>query len=218
VEIAGEREDRHDLAGGGDVEAGLARDAIHVATEAGDDVAQVAVVEVHDAAPADRLGIDAQRIAVEDVVVDVSREQIVGHGDGVRVAGQVQVHVLHGQHLRIAAAGRSALDAEHRSKRGLPDARHRALADVPQRLSQPHGGHGLAFAQRCGIDRGDHHVAARGVLGERVEDAQRQLGLVVAVRLEAGVRHAHLSCDIADVAGLGGVGYGDIGEHVTPRR
>ena len=34
--------------------------------------------------------------------------------DGVEVAREVQVDLFHGQHLGIAAAGRTALDAEAR--------------------------------------------------------------------------------------------------------
>src|SRR6478752_6866379 len=49
----GEREDRHHLAGGGDVEAGLAWHAVQLAAEAHDDVAQRAVVDVEHAPPGD---------------------------------------------------------------------------------------------------------------------------------------------------------------------
>ena len=69
--------------------------AVDAAAEADDDVAQRAVVQVDDAAPRDRVGVDVERVAVEDVVVDVGGEQVVRHGHGVHVAGQVQVEVLH---------------------------------------------------------------------------------------------------------------------------
>ena len=39
-------------------------------------------------------------------------EQIVGDTNGVEVAGEVEVDVLHGHDLGVAAAGRAALDAE----------------------------------------------------------------------------------------------------------
>jgi hypothetical protein len=40
--------------------------------------------------------------------------EIVGRADRVDVAGQVEVEVLHRDHLAVAAAGRAALDAEDR--------------------------------------------------------------------------------------------------------
>ncbi len=64
-----------------------------------------------------------ERVAVGDRVVDHRREQVVGERDRVDVAGQVEVEVLHRNDLRIAAARRAALDAEHRPERRLPDGR-----------------------------------------------------------------------------------------------
>src|SRR6476469_4522188 len=46
----------------------------------------------------------------------------------------------------VAAAGRAALHAEHRPKRGLAQADHRLLADVIERVAEAHRGGGLAFA------------------------------------------------------------------------
>ncbi len=41
------------------------------------------------------------RVLVEHPGVDLRREQVVGGGDGVDVAGQVQVELVHGDHLRF---------------------------------------------------------------------------------------------------------------------
>jgi hypothetical protein len=45
--------------------------------------------------------VDFQLVAPVDVVVDHRRQQVVGRGDGVEIAGEVQVHVLHRHHLRM---------------------------------------------------------------------------------------------------------------------
>ena len=63
--------------------------------------------------------------------VDRRRNQVVRRSDGVDVAGQVQVEVLHRHHLAVAAAGRTAFDAEGRPLRGLADRRHYFLAQHP---------------------------------------------------------------------------------------
>ena len=74
--------------------------------------AQRAVVHVEHAAPGDAARIDAERIAPIDVIVEQRGEKIVRRRDGVEVAGEVKVDVLHRHDLGIAAAGGATLDAE----------------------------------------------------------------------------------------------------------
>jgi hypothetical protein len=156
-QVLAERQDGHDLAGHADVEAGLA-DAAALTAQAADYVINTPlVVQVDDPAPADGLGIDLQLVAVLYVGVDHGCEQVVGDAHRVDVAGQVEVEVLHGNDLAVAAAGRAALDAEDRPQGGLADAGEDVLADVPQALRQADGGDRLALAQRGGVDGG--HVA-----------------------------------------------------------
>ena len=69
---------------------------------------------------------DLRLVAVEAVRVDQRGEQVVRGRDRVHVAGEVEVDVLHRHHLRIAAAGGAALDAEHGAERRLPQRQHRA--------------------------------------------------------------------------------------------
>ena len=181
LEVLGEAEDRHHLGGDRDVEAGLARIAVGDAAERADDLAQRAVVHVHDAAPGDATGIDAERVAPVDVVVDQRRQQIVRRGDGVEVAGEMEVDVLHRDHLRVAAAGRAALHAEGRAERRLAQAEHRLLADVVERVGEADRGGGLALAGRRRRDRGDQDQLAVLLVLERLDVVHRHLGLVVAV-------------------------------------
>ena len=141
----GEREDGHDLAGGGDVEALLAEHAVCLAAHADDAAAEEAVVHVERATPGDLPRIelttergelgggverDARRLAgvagelVAEVggVVDQRRQEIVRRGDGVDVAGEMQVDVVGGDEARLAAAGAAALHAEDRTERRLAQA------------------------------------------------------------------------------------------------
>ena len=113
---AGQREDRHDLGRDGDHELGLARVAVVLAAQAHHDVAQGAVADVQDARPEDVVGVDAELVAVVDVVVDERRGEVVRRADRVDVAGQVEVEVLHRDDLAVAAARGAALDAEHRAE------------------------------------------------------------------------------------------------------
>ena len=70
-----------------------------------------------------------QRVALLQVIVEQRREQRVRARDRVEVAGEVEVDVLHRQHLRVAAARRAALHAEHRPEARLAHAEDRVHAD-----------------------------------------------------------------------------------------
>ena len=63
------------------------------------------------------------------LVVDERRREVVRRADGVDVAGQVEVEVLHRDDLAVAAARGAALDPEDRSEARLADATDALLAD-----------------------------------------------------------------------------------------
>ena len=77
-----------------------------------------------------RRGSMLQGIALVNVVVDHGGQQVVGRTDGVEVAGEVEVDVLHGHHLGITAASGAALYAEHRPQRGLTQGDNHLLAQA----------------------------------------------------------------------------------------
>ncbi len=179
-----QRKDRHDLGGGRDVESGLPRHPVDTCPEADHDVAQGPVIDVEDARPGDLVRVDAQGIAVEQVVVDHRGQQVVRSGNRMRVAGQVQVHPLHRHDLGPAAAGRATLDPEDGAHRRLPDRHGGALADVPERLREADRSRRLALPQWRRRDRGDHHVLGQRPVGELIQRGQLHLGHVPAVRLQ----------------------------------
>ena len=106
------------------------------------------VVHVDGAAPRHPAGVDVELVAPIDVIVDQRREQIVGGADGMEIAGEMEVDVLHGHDLGIAAAGSAALHAEAGAEARLAHADERLLADVIERIAKADGGGGLAFAGR----------------------------------------------------------------------
>ena len=75
------------------------------------------------------------------------QEQVVGGGDRMHIASKMKIDVLHRDHLRIAAAGRAALDAEHRPEGRLPQGQHRLFAQPMQRIAQSYGC--LLYTSRC---------------------------------------------------------------------
>ena len=114
-QVGRQTEDRHDLRGHGDLETALPRDAVNRAAQTDDDVAQGAIVHIQDTLPDNAPRIDIEGIALMDVVVDHSGQKVVGLPDGVNITGEMEIDVLHGQYLRIAAAGCAALEAETRA-------------------------------------------------------------------------------------------------------
>src|SRR5215208_7168854 len=86
---------------------------------AGDDVPQGPVVYVHHPSPRDGVPVHVEEVVVVvDVVIHHGGEQVVGSGDRVYVAGQVQIGHLHRHHLAVAAARSAALHPEHWPLRG----------------------------------------------------------------------------------------------------
>ena len=94
------------------------------------------------------------------MVVEHGRQKVVGGTDGMKVAREVQVDVLHGNYLRIAAASRAAFHAEYRTQRRLTQGHSTLHAATAQRVSQADGGGRLAFSCGSGIDRRHKHEFA----------------------------------------------------------
>ncbi|MPN17470.1 hypothetical protein SDC9_164823 [bioreactor metagenome] len=116
------------------------------------------------------------------MVVQHGGQQVVGCADGVKIAGEVEVNVLHGDNLGVAAAGRAALNAEHRAERRLPKRQHHPLAHEVQRVGQAHAGGGLALSRGRGVNGGDQNQLA--LAGRAPQRGYVHLGLGASVRLQ----------------------------------
>ncbi len=174
--------------------------------------AQRAVVHVHDAAPHHAALVDVERVAPVDVIVEQRGEQVVGRRDGVEVAGEVQIDVLHRHDLRVTAAGRAALHAEGRTEARLAQAQHRLLADVVERVGQADRGGRLALARRRRRDRRHQDQLAVLLRLQRLDVVHRHLGLVVAIGLEVLRGDAELFLgEVDDRPLLGGLGNFNVG-------
>ena len=205
-QIGGQAEDGHHFAGHRDVKAVLPGGAVHLAAQAVGHIAQLPVVHVHAALPGHPAGVDVVGVALVDAVVHHGCQQVVGRADGVQVAGEVEVDVLHGHHLGVAAAGRAALDAEHGAEAGLTQAEHGLFAQGVQRVRQAAADGGLALARRGGADGRDQNQLALflGLFGQPVVD----LRLVFAVKADVILAKAQPRRDLGD--GLQGRLLGDL--------
>jgi hypothetical protein len=199
--ILGQAQCRHDLGSGGDEEAALARHAVHAAAESHDHVAERAVVDVQDAPPQHLADVDAERIAVVEVVVQRRGEEVVRGGDRVEVAGEVEVDVLHGHDLGPASAGAAALHAERGSDGRLAQGDDGAGADAGEGLAETDGHGGLAVSRRRRCDRGDDDELAVGLATPSAEGRQQHLGLVAAIRQPFLRRKSQVLGDVSDRSG-----------------
>ena len=187
----GQAEDGHYLAGHGDVEAVFARHAMRLAAQAVHHMAQLAVVHVHHALPGDAPRVDAQVVVVVDPCIEQRRKKVVGRPDGVEVAREVKVDVLHGNDLRIAAAGRAALHAEHGAQRRLAQGEHGVPADLAHAVGQAHAGGGLALARGRGVD-GGHQDELAGSMLFLAQQVVIDFRLVLAIGFQVLFRNADL--------------------------
>jgi hypothetical protein len=134
---------------------------------------------------------------MEHARIQRSGAQVMRGGDGVDVAGQVQVEVLHGDNLAVTAAGRSTFNAKGRALGRLANAGEYPLAQVcAQRLAQADHRCALAFPQWRGGDGGHVNVLAVLAFGEPVEDFELDLGLIRAKQLELAFLDAQFLRDL----------------------
>ena len=137
LEIGSEAEDGHHLGGDGDVESVAAREAVADAAERADDLAQRPIVHVDDSPPGYSPGIQTESVPLVDVIVEQCRQQVVRGADRVEIPGEVQVDVLHGNHLRISAACGPAFHSEAGAEARLAQADQRLLSDAVESVGEP---------------------------------------------------------------------------------
>src|SRR5215217_7556567 len=196
VKRGGEREDRHRFGGRRDVEAGLARDAVGVGAQPHDYIPQGSIVYVHHPSPGNALQLEVEGVALVEVVVDHGGELVVGLGDRVDVAGEVQIERLHRHDLAVAAPRGAALDAENGAHRGLAHRYRCRLADVLEGLPEAYGGRRLPLTQRGWRYGGDHHVFGLRPVGELFDGVELYLGDALSIGLQEMLTDGYLSGDL----------------------
>ena len=182
-----EAEGRHNLRGDRNVETVLARKAVARA-KPDNGLAKRAVVHIEHAPPGDAPLIETERVAPVHVIVDHRRKQIVRRCDGVKIAGEMEVDLVHRDNLGVAAAGRAALHAEARPERRLAQADDRFPADAVERVAEADGGCRLALARRGRADRRHKNELAVRAVRETAKKIILELGDEAAERAQGGFR------------------------------
>ena len=78
---------------------------------------ELTVVHIDHPFPGNATRIDAQLIAVMDMVVNQGCKKVVGNPNGMEVTCKVKVDVFHRDHLGVTTTGSSTLDPKDRAKR-----------------------------------------------------------------------------------------------------
>ena len=195
VRTVGQSKNRHQFGSNADVETRLPGPPFVASSQSDDHVSQRPIVDVENPVPLQIENVDPQPIQpdllqpfvrhasfVVPASVDGGSHQIVRGGDGMNVTSEMKVELVHGHHLAVTPASRTALDAERRAHRWLAYAGNCVLADRPQTLDQSDGGSGLAFAQWRRCDRGHVDVLPAGVGTDSFQNIEMNLGFRLAVR------------------------------------
>ncbi len=159
-------------------------------------MAQCALIHVEGAWPEDVIGIDieprqagfggelvAEFALMEQAGIEGCRRQIVSRRQSVKIAGKVEVHLLHRHHLSVAATGSAPLDPEYRPEARLADGCDAGLADMVEPHGEAKGSHRLPFTER-GRGDGAHQYQLAALLGLRREQVEAEFAFVVAMRAE----------------------------------
>ena len=197
LETEGKAERGHHFGSDRDVEAVLARKAVARA-KADDDLAKRAIVHVEHPPPGDAPLVEMERVAPVHVIVDHRRKQVVRRRYGVKIAGEMEVDLLHGRNLGAAPAGRAPLHSEGRSERRLAQAEDGLAADAAQRVGEADAGGRLALAGRSRTDRGDQNELAVRAVSEAAEKVIFELGDEAAERAQGRFGRADLCGDLRD--------------------
>ena len=129
---------------------------------------------------------------MHDVVIYHRGQQIVRRADGMDIAGEVQIYILHRNYLRIASAAGAALYSEHGAKRRLAQCSGRIFADLTQAIGKTDGSRGLALACRCRRYGRNKDELAVGIF-VIAKIAEIDLGLIFSVALEPLLTYADFS-------------------------
>ena len=97
----------------------LTRNAVHLSAEAYYYISERSVVHIKTALNEYSSLVDAELVALLNVVIKHCAAQVICRCDCVHIAGKVQVDVLHRENLSVTAACGSSFDSEHRTERGL---------------------------------------------------------------------------------------------------
>ena len=102
----------------------------------------------------------------------------------MKIPCKMEIQILHRHHLRIAAAGRAALDAKAWPERGLPQGDDSLFPESGKSLPQSHGDRGLSLPGGSRVDSRHKDQPSLRILLDLLYVSFRKLRLIPAVNLQ----------------------------------
>ena len=149
-----ETHDSHNLRSRSDIETCLCLDAILIA-DTGDDAAETTVVYVHHAAPENLLQLESLCLVLETVVVQEGSNHVVGLCNGMEIASEMEINLIHRQNLGVTATCSTTLHAEARTQRWFAKSHYSLLANLLHTQGETYGYGGLAITSLGRTDSGN---------------------------------------------------------------
>lgn len=125
-----------------------------------------------------------QRIAVEDVIVNERREQIVRSRDRMGIAGKMEIDLFHGDDLCPASARSASLNPEHRTKGRLAKRHNGAMAKTTEPHGQSYGSRRLSFSQRCRVYGCNQDITSLRSMLEPIQGGEGNFAHVPSVGMD----------------------------------
>mgnify|MGYP001315161028 CR=1 FL=1 len=116
-----------------------------------------------------------------DIVVKGSGEQVVGGGDCVDIAGEMQVDVCHGDHLRVPPPCGAPFHPKHGPKARLSQRRHSVLSDFAETVAQAYAGARLSLPEPRRRQRGAQDQLSVWLVLQGIDVRKGDFSLVPAV-------------------------------------
>ena len=164
VSISGQTQNGHYLTGRSDVESAFHHHTVGLGAQSGNNLAKVAVIHVEYSLPQHFLQGKTFFTMLIDIVVHHGGNHVVRTGDGVEVACEVEVNLVHGQYLGISAACGSTLHSEAGTQRGFAQRHNGFLANAVHTQCQTYTDGSLANSGFCGGDGGYKNQLVTGYL------------------------------------------------------
>ena len=114
----------------------------------------------------------------------------------MKITRKMQVHVFHGNDLRIAPSSSTTLHTKVWPQRSFTDTNHCVFTNTVQTITKPNSSCCLAFACRCWVDRSDQNQFTIFAALDRVNERLAHLCLIVAVGKQVFGANTNLCANI----------------------
>ena len=134
--IFGKTKNRHNFRSRSNIETGLLGNPVRFRSKTDNDAAQRTVVHIKHSPPKNFFQSETFCLVLIEIIVEQSRNHVMGRGNGVKIPCEMKVNLIHRKHLCISSTGRSSLHSETRTERRFTKSDNRILSNFIQSQSK----------------------------------------------------------------------------------